>query len=183
MKRNPRKLAWTKAFRRARGKELVVDTSLQFAARRNIPVRYDRTLVEKTLKGMERVEEVRQRRERRFYKERMRGNRERELELDRKLVEEHEGLLRGRFSEGEGVELDQELVAEGLPVTERMTAVEGDDFGGFDEDEDVEDESESESESEREVVKSKQAAKQRQKQKIKQKVRVDGKVDHVMDTN
>ena len=148
-------------------------------------MRYDRTLVEKTLKGMERVEEVRQRRERRFYKERMRGNRERERELDRKLVEEHEGLLRGRFSEREGVELDEEVVAEGLPVTERMTVVEGDDFGGFEDDEDVEDESESESESEseREAVKSKKAAKQKQKQKIKQKLRVDGKVDYVMDTD
>ncbi|KAI7107013.1 hypothetical protein KC352_g36804, partial [Hortaea werneckii] len=37
MKRNPRKLAWTKSFRRAHGKEMTVDSTLQFAQRRNVP--------------------------------------------------------------------------------------------------------------------------------------------------
>lgn len=47
MKRNPRKLAWTKAFRKAAGKEMTVDSTLQFAQRRNVPVRYNRDLVQK----------------------------------------------------------------------------------------------------------------------------------------
>ena len=34
MKRNPRKLAWTKSFRRAHGKEMTVDSTLAFAQRR-----------------------------------------------------------------------------------------------------------------------------------------------------
>ncbi|KAI9835350.1 MAG: ATPase-activating ribosome biosynthesis protein [Sclerophora amabilis] len=93
MKRNPRKLKWTKAFRKAAGKELTVDSTLTFAARRNVPVRYNRDLVATTLKAMSRVSDVRARRERAFYKNRMRGNKERTKAEDRKLVEENEHLL------------------------------------------------------------------------------------------
>ena len=93
MKRNPRKLAWTKAFRRAHGKEMTVDSTLAFAQRRNIPVRYNRELVAKTLEAMSRVSEIRARRERQFYKNRMKGNRAQQLEADRKLVEENQHLL------------------------------------------------------------------------------------------
>ncbi|KAI6710973.1 hypothetical protein PZA11_002277 [Diplocarpon coronariae] len=93
MKRNPRKLKWTKAFRKSAGKEMVVDSTLTFAARRNVPVRYNRELVAKTLKAMERVSEIRQRRERVFYKKRMAGNKEREKDANRKLVAENEHLL------------------------------------------------------------------------------------------
>ncbi|KAF8458325.1 ribosomal protein L24e-domain-containing protein [Terfezia claveryi] len=93
MKRNPRKLKWTKAFRKAAGKEMVVDTTLTFAARRHIPTRYSRDLVAKTLNAMQRVEEIRQRRERVFYKNRMAGNKERQKAADRKLVEKNQHIL------------------------------------------------------------------------------------------
>jgi large subunit ribosomal protein L24e len=93
MKRNPRKLAWTKSFRRAHGKEMTVDSTLAFAARRNVPVRYNRDLVQKTLKAMSRISEIRARRERAFYKARMKGNKERQRADDRKLVEENQHLL------------------------------------------------------------------------------------------
>ncbi|ODQ66290.1 hypothetical protein NADFUDRAFT_45795 [Nadsonia fulvescens var. elongata DSM 6958] len=96
MKRNPRKLKWTKAFRKAAGKEMVVDSTLSFSARRNVPVRYNRDLVETTLQGMSRIEEIRLKRERAFYKNRMRGNKERQREEDRKLVESNPELLRMR---------------------------------------------------------------------------------------
>lgn len=105
MKRNPRKLAWTKAFRKSAGKEMLVDSTLTFAARRNVPVRYNRDLVAKTLKAMERVGEIRNKRERVFYKNRMRGNKERQRELDRKLVAENSHLLpRIRGSEKKALE-------------------------------------------------------------------------------
>ncbi|KAL2121625.1 hypothetical protein VTJ04DRAFT_5652 [Mycothermus thermophilus] len=93
MKRNPRKLKWTKAYRKKAGKEMVVDSTLQFAARRNVPVRYDRELWAKTLKAMERISEIRARRERAFYKKRMAGKRAREVAAARKLVAENEHLL------------------------------------------------------------------------------------------
>lgn len=95
-RRNPRKLKWTKAFRKAAGKELAVDTTLTFAKRRNVPVRYNRDLVQTTLKAMARIEEIRQKRERAFYKNRMRGNKERALALDKKLVEGNPELLKMR---------------------------------------------------------------------------------------
>ena len=90
---NPRKLKWTKAFRKAAGKEMVVDTTLTFASRRHVPTRYSRDLVAKTLNAMQRVEMIRRRRERVFYKNRMAGNKERQREADRKLVEENQHLL------------------------------------------------------------------------------------------
>lgn len=93
-RRNPRKLKWTKAFRKAAGKELAVDSTLTFAQRRNVPVRYNRELVETTLKAMDRIEEIRQKRERAFYKNRMKGNEERDFLRDKALVEANPELLR-----------------------------------------------------------------------------------------
>ncbi|KAI5855242.1 ribosomal protein L24e-domain-containing protein [Tricharina praecox] len=93
MKRNPRKLKWTKAFRKAAGKEMVVDTTLTFAQRRHVPTRYSRDLVAKTLTAMQRVEEIRRRRERVFYRQRMSGNKEKERAANRKIVEENQHLL------------------------------------------------------------------------------------------
>ncbi|MCJ1416996.1 ATPase-activating ribosome biosynthesis protein [Xylographa parallela] len=112
MKRNPRKLKWTKAFRKSAGKEMIVDTTLTFAARRNIPVRYNRDHIETTLKAMERISEIRVKRERAFYKKRMAGNKERQREADRKLVAENEHLLpRQRASERMALdEMDEERV-------------------------------------------------------------------------
>jgi large subunit ribosomal protein L24e len=72
---------------------MTVDSTLAFAARRNIPTRYNRDLLAKTLKGMEYVAEVRARRERVFYRQRMQGNRQRQMEADRKLVAENQHLL------------------------------------------------------------------------------------------
>ncbi len=120
MKRNPRKLKWTKAFRKSAGKEMVVDSTLTFAARRNVPVRYNRDLVAKTLNAMERVSEIRQRRERVFYKKRMAGNKEREKEANRKLVAENEHLLpKMRASERKALEAAGEEVEEGVLEREK----------------------------------------------------------------
>ncbi|KAF9246320.1 ribosomal protein L24e-domain-containing protein [Melanogaster broomeanus] len=71
MKRNPRKVRWTKAFRKAAGKEMTIDATIDFEKRRNVPVRYDRELVQTTIKAMKRVGEIKQRREHAFWKQRM----------------------------------------------------------------------------------------------------------------
>ena len=71
MKRNPRKLKWTKAFRKAAGKEMTIDSTIEFEKRRNVPVRYDRDLLATTVKAMKRISEIKQKREKVFYKKRI----------------------------------------------------------------------------------------------------------------
>jgi large subunit ribosomal protein L24e len=104
---------------------MVVDSTLTFAARRNVPVRYNRDLVAKTLKAMERVSEIRQKRERVFYKKRMAGNKEREKEANRKLVAENEHLLpKMRASERAALEAENKEVEE-VPLERHQTKVFG----------------------------------------------------------
>lgn len=96
---------------------MTVDTTLQFAARRNIPVRYDRNLVSTTLKAMRRVSEIRARRERVFFKNRMAGNKERVRAANRKLVAENEHLLpRQRASQRIAAEVEEPLEIEAMEV-------------------------------------------------------------------
>ena len=133
-KRNPRKVKWTKAFRKAAGKELTVDTTLAFGAKRNVPIRYDRELFNKTLAAMSRVNEIRTRRERAFYKRRMAGNKERELAKARRLVAEQSHLLpRLRGSERKRLEAmganEEDIEAEEIAVREGKKKV-GTVFGG-----------------------------------------------------
>lgn len=71
MKRNPMKLKWTKTFRKANGKELAVDSTMDFEQRRNIPVKYNRELLHDTLKVMKRVEHIKQRRQEDLWNKRM----------------------------------------------------------------------------------------------------------------
>lgn len=106
MKRQPRKLKWTKTHRATRGKEMIVDSSLvlsQFAKKRNAPVKYDRNLVAATVNAMERVEEIRARREHQFTKRRLAGKlaRDQKREEDRKVVAEGEHLIRKELRERE----------------------------------------------------------------------------------
>ncbi|KAI8990124.1 ribosomal protein L24e-domain-containing protein [Pilobolus umbonatus] len=89
MKRNPRKVRWTKAFRKASGKEMVIDSTFEFEKRRNVPVRYDRNMMATTIKAMKRVQEIRAKRERAFYKNRMAGNKDKEKEDDIRVVEQN----------------------------------------------------------------------------------------------
>ncbi|KJZ71593.1 Ribosome biogenesis protein RLP24 [Hirsutella minnesotensis 3608] len=117
MKRNPRKLKWTKAYRKNAGKEMTVDSTLLFGARRNEPVRYNRDLVQKTLVAMERISEIRARRERVFYKKRMAGKRERELNADRELVAKNQHLL-PRLRGSEKKRLEELAKEQGVDVEE-----------------------------------------------------------------
>ncbi|CAM6103699.1 unnamed protein product [Calypogeia fissa] len=73
MKRNPRKVKWTKAYRKLHGKELAQDTTFELERRRNRPERYDRTVVEQTIKAIKKIEEVRVKRESKFWESRMKS--------------------------------------------------------------------------------------------------------------
>ena len=70
MKRNPRKVKWTKAFRKSVGKELAVDPSFEFEKRRNVPVIYNRQTWSKTVQAMQRIEEIKTKRQNHYLKNR-----------------------------------------------------------------------------------------------------------------
>lgn len=145
-RRNPRKLKWTKAFRKAAGKELAVDSTLTFAQRRNVPVRYNRELVETTLSAMERIEDIRKKRERAFYKNRMRGNEERDFLRDKQLVESNPELLRIRE-----VEMARKLAK----AQEKEEVDDEDDEEEVEEDMEVDSEQEEQPEKEKVILKNK----------------------------
>ncbi|KAL6076329.1 ATPase-activating ribosome biosynthesis protein [Balamuthia mandrillaris] len=93
MKRNPRKVRWTKAYRRAAGKEMVLDSTLEFEKRRNRPVKYDRDLVATTVKAMKVVQDVKDRRQKSFYRDHMKGKKQEELKAQLKDLQKSRELL------------------------------------------------------------------------------------------
>ena len=92
-KHNPRKTAWTKAFRASRGKEMVTDTTFEFEKRRNTPVRYNRELWVKAVKAMQIVSRIRQIRKERFHRVRLAAQRKTRIRLANKEIDKHKDLL------------------------------------------------------------------------------------------
>jgi large subunit ribosomal protein L24e len=92
-KRNPRKVAWTKAYRKTRGKEMAVDSTFDFEKRRNRPVKYDRDLMGKTILAMKRVDSIRQDREQRFHDNRMQDSKAEKKKQVRVEIEKSIELL------------------------------------------------------------------------------------------
>ncbi|KAL8100426.1 hypothetical protein AgCh_032621 [Apium graveolens] len=88
MKRNPRKVKWTKAYRRLHGKDMTQDTTFEFERKRNRPERYDRNLAENTLKAIKKIVKVRADRESNHIKNRMKGNKSAERKRDAKELEQ-----------------------------------------------------------------------------------------------
>ncbi|KIV78599.1 hypothetical protein PV11_06236 [Exophiala sideris] len=117
MKRQPRKLKWTKTARALRGKEMIVDQNLllsQFAKRRNAPVRYDRNLIAATMKAMERIEEIRARRERVYTRRRLSGKAQREAKRrqDLKVIAQGEHLIAKELADLEAARAEMEPMVE-----------------------------------------------------------------------
>ncbi|XP_066591319.1 probable ribosome biogenesis protein RLP24 [Prorops nasuta] len=93
-KKNPRKVKWTKAYRKTVGKDLAIDPSFDFEKRRNIPVKYNRELWNKTVEVMKKVENVKQRRQNLHIMQRLRKGRVLEQERDVKEVQRDLSLIR-----------------------------------------------------------------------------------------
>ncbi|NP_001294922.1 ribosome biogenesis protein RLP24-like isoform b [Solanum lycopersicum] len=70
MKRNPRKVKWTKAYRRLHGKDMTQDSTFEFERKRNRPERYDRNVTENTLKAIKKIDKIRVDREERHIAKR-----------------------------------------------------------------------------------------------------------------
>ncbi|ODN02526.1 putative ribosome biogenesis protein RLP24 [Orchesella cincta] len=89
-KKNPR----SKAFRKAAGKELAVDPSFEFEKRRNVPIKYDRDLWQKTVTAIKEVEEIKQKRSAQFIMQRMKKAKSIEKAKDTIEVQRNLSLIR-----------------------------------------------------------------------------------------
>eukprot|EP00892_Ulva_mutabilis_P008598 jgi/Ulvmu1/610/UM001_0618.1 len=94
MKRNPRKVKWTKAYRKLAGKELAEDTTFEMERRRNRPEKYNRTLVAKSLNAIKTIDKIRSRRQERFYEQRMRVAKKSDNKIARQELEKQIHLVR-----------------------------------------------------------------------------------------
>lgn len=92
-KRNPRKVKWTKAFRKAAGKEMALDTTFDFEKVRNRAVKYDRELMGATIHAIERVQQIKEKRELQFYKNRMKSTKSKEKQRDLRELEQNISLI------------------------------------------------------------------------------------------
>ncbi|OAY52004.1 probable ribosome biogenesis protein RLP24 [Manihot esculenta] len=88
MKRNPRKVKWTKAYRRLHGKDMTQDSTFEFERKRNRPERYDRNLAENTLKAIKKIDKVRSNREAKHIEKRMKGKKSKEQREAAKELEQ-----------------------------------------------------------------------------------------------
>ena len=93
-KRNPRKTKWTKAFRKAAGKDLAVDPAFELEKKRNVPVKYERELWSKTLGAMKRIDEIKIRRQNQHIINRLKKGKEVRKMADIKEVQKNINLIR-----------------------------------------------------------------------------------------
>ncbi|KAJ6820982.1 putative ribosome biogenesis protein RLP24 [Iris pallida] len=88
MKRNPRKVKWTKAYRRLHGKDMTQDATFEFERKRNRPERYDRNIAKNTLMAIKKIDKVRVAREARHHAMRMKGKTAKEQKADARELEQ-----------------------------------------------------------------------------------------------
>ena len=98
MKRNPRKVKWTKAYRAIHGKDMTGDGVFEFERRRHRPIKYNRLLAQKTLVALRSVEEIRIAREQRHHEQRMTGREDAQRRSDRNELLQQVHLVRGPSS-------------------------------------------------------------------------------------
>ncbi|XP_072838061.2 putative ribosome biogenesis protein RLP24 [Pogona vitticeps] len=108
-KRNPRKVRWTKAFRKGAGKELTVDNSFEFEKRRNEPVKYQRELWNKTVDAMKRVEEIKRKRQATFIMNRLKKGKELQKAQDITEVKQNIHLIQAPQAV-KGKQLEEKMV-------------------------------------------------------------------------
>mmetsp|Transcript_21196 Transcript_21196/g.68650 ORF Transcript_21196/g.68650 Transcript_21196/m.68650 type:complete len:158 (+) Transcript_21196:780-1253(+) len=115
MKRNPRKVKWTKAYRAVHGKDLVGDSTFEFERRRNQPERYNREVMRSTLKAMKKIADVRERRQAKLHEVRKRAGRKGEVRQQRAELEQDLALVKNPVAiaaeqaEKVAVEMDEDL--------------------------------------------------------------------------
>lgn len=94
MKRNPRKVKWTKAYRRVHGKDMTQDSTFEFERKRNRPERYDRNLTEEVLKAIPKIAKIQASRGESHHANRMKGKRQKVQKEAAKEYEQSIHLLK-----------------------------------------------------------------------------------------
>ena len=94
LKRNPLRVKWTKTYRMARNKELTVDKTLDFEAKRNVPVRYNRNTTAATVEAMKRIADIKEQRMAAHWRNRMDEKRETIDRQDIRNLERNMTLLK-----------------------------------------------------------------------------------------
>ena len=92
-KKNPRKIRWTKAYRKTHGKELVTDPVYEFEKIRNTPIKYNREIWTDTIQAMDKLAKIRKDREDRFFNKRMKKAAKIKKEIIKKDLIRHEQLI------------------------------------------------------------------------------------------
>jgi len=93
-KRNPRKIRWTKAYRKTHGKELTCDPVYEFEKNKDTAVRYNRDVWINTIQAMEKLDKIRQDRENRFWEERMKKSHHDKKEMIKANLMKHDSLIK-----------------------------------------------------------------------------------------
>ncbi|SBT72990.1 60S ribosomal subunit protein L24, putative [Plasmodium ovale] len=92
-KHNPRKVKWTKIYRKERKKELNSDTIFAFEKIRNEPIKYDRDLYIKTISAIKKIDEIKERRKMTYYENRIREVSEKKINLSLEYIKKNPTLL------------------------------------------------------------------------------------------
>ena len=92
-KKNPRKIRWTKAYRKTHEKELVTDPVYEFEKIRNTPIKYNREIWTDTIQAMDKLSKIRKDREDRFFMKRMKRAEKTKKEIIKKNLIRHEQLI------------------------------------------------------------------------------------------
>ena len=92
-KKNPRKIRWTKAYRKTHGKELVTDPVYDFEQIKDTAIKYNRNVWVDTIQAMEKLDKIRTERENKFFDMRMRKAKKTKKEIIKKDLIKHEMLI------------------------------------------------------------------------------------------
>ncbi|CAN1171522.1 Probable ribosome biogenesis protein RLP24 [Linum perenne] len=98
MKRNPRKVKWTKAYRKLHGKDMTKDSTFEFERKRNRPDRYDRNVVANTLSGIKKISKIRHEREASHITNRLKVRKGKDLRDARTVIDQSIHMIRAPAS-------------------------------------------------------------------------------------
>ena len=92
-KKNPRKLRWTKAYRKTHGKELTVDPVYDFEKVKDSTIKYNRDVWTDTVQAMDKLAVIRKKREDKFFEKRMKRAEHDKKEMIKANLMKHEVLI------------------------------------------------------------------------------------------